>query len=81
MKMSKTVTLRLKEPIYQMIKTAASGEKRSISSLLEYAALLYLSSETFVSNKEMKEILDDAEMMKTIKTAEREIKEGNYKIV
>jgi len=42
--MTKTVTLRINEDTYTMLKLAAKGDKRTISNFIEYAALNFLSS-------------------------------------
>jgi len=41
--MTKTITLRLDDEIYRLLKTAAKGEMRTISNFLEYAAIKYLT--------------------------------------
>jgi uncharacterized protein (DUF1778 family) len=37
--MAKTVTVRLEDKVYDLIRNAAEGERRSISNFMEYAAL------------------------------------------
>lgn len=79
--MTKTITLRLDDQTYDLIKSAAKGELRTISNFLEYAALKYLADETFASDEEMQEILNDKDLLKSFQKAEDEIKTGKYKIV
>ncbi|MDD5569322.1 MAG: CopG family transcriptional regulator [Candidatus Pacebacteria bacterium] len=79
--MSKTITMRVDDDIYQMFKKAAHGARRTISNFLEYATISYLSQETYISDSEMKEITKDKDLMKSLKLGEKEIKEGSYKIV
>jgi uncharacterized protein (DUF1778 family) len=79
--MPKTITLRIDENIYGLFKTAASAEKRTISNFIEYAALNYLTEESYVSDAEMKDILADQELLQALKGAKKEIKKGKYKIV
>ena len=79
--MTKTITLRLDDEVYRLFKTAAKGEMRTISNFLEYAALKYLTDESFVSDAEMEAILLDKPLLKTLKDAKKDVKEGNYKIV
>ena len=79
--MSKTITMRIDDDIYQMFKKAAHGARRTISNFLEFATLSYLSQETYVSDSEMKEILKDKDLLRDLKHGDREIKEGRYKIV
>ncbi len=63
----KTVTMRVDDAIYQIIKTAADGERRNISNFIEYATLQYLTSSQYVSDNEMNEILNDKELVKNLK--------------
>jgi len=80
-KMTKTVTLRMDEEIYNILKSAASSEKRTISNFIEYAALNYLSSNSYVSDNEMNEILNDKNLMDGLKKGMDDVKKGNYVIV
>ena len=56
-KMSKTVTIRLKEDVYKIFVEAARAENRSISNLIETAALYKVREQQFVDDAEMAEIL------------------------
>jgi uncharacterized protein (DUF1778 family) len=79
--MSKTITVRIDDNEYEMFKKAAQGARRTISNFMEVAAIAYVSQETFVSDAEMKEILNDKDLLKGLRQGEKEIKEGKYKIV
>lgn len=79
--MSKTITLRVDDDFYEMIKAAAKGERRSISSLLEYSAIFYISNSSYVSDSEMKEILSDEELVSSLRTGMQDIEKGEYEIV
>lgn len=79
--MPKTITLRLDDKTYQMLKIAAKCSRRTISNFLEYAALSFLSQETYISDQEMEDILNDKELLKDITQSEKDIKSGKYKIV
>ena len=79
--MSKTITVRVDDDVYQLIKTAANGVKRTISNFLEFAALSYISHETYVSDREMNAILKDKELLNSLKRGEKDVKEGRYTIV
>lgn len=57
--MSKTITLRLDDETYEEVRRRAAAEDRSISNLIETAALRQLREEDFVSDEEMTEILAD----------------------
>ena len=56
----KTITLRIEDDVYNILKKAADGERRTISNFLENASLSYLTNEIYVSDYEMNEILKDA---------------------
>ena len=77
----KTVTMRVDDSIYQMIKRAADGERRNISNFIEYATLQYLTSSQYVSDNEMNEILNDKELVKNLEIGLQEAKNGDYNIV
>ena len=79
--MSKTVTVRLNDDVYQTIKSAAQAEKRTISNLIEFATVSYLESSSFVSDEEMQEILADKNLIRNLQDSLKEIEEGNYRIV
>ena len=79
--MSKTITLRVNDDIYQMIKTAADGQRRNLSNFIEFATLQYLTSATYVDDKEMELILGDTELLLNLQQGLEDIKKGNYTIV
>jgi len=76
--MSKTITVRLEENVYEIFKRAAEGQKRTISNYIEYATLNYTVNETIVDDSEMSEILSfEADIKKGLS----DIAAGRYKIV
>lgn len=79
--MSKTITMRVDDDTYTMIKTAADGDRRSISNFIEYATIAFLTEESFVSDNEMEEILKDENLLKNLKQGKKEIEEGKYRVV
>lgn len=79
--MAKTVTLRIDDETYDLIKMAATGERRTISNFIEYATISYLSKESFVSDNEMEDILSDQKLLKNIIAGNKEIEEGKYRII
>jgi len=79
--MAKTVTLRIDEDTYDLIKLAATGERRSISNFIEYATIAFLAEESFVTDNEMSDILEDETLLKTIVKGNKEIESGKYRII
>ena len=73
--------MRVDDSIYNMIKTAADGQRRNISNFIEYATLQYLASSQYVSDAEMNEILNDKELVKNLEKGLEEAKNGEYVIV
>ena len=72
--MSKTVTLRLKEDVYKIFVEAARAENRSISNLIETAALNNVSEQQFVDDAEMAEILADENLIARLRRGSKEAK-------
>jgi uncharacterized protein (DUF1778 family) len=79
--MSKTITLRVDDDVYQMIKTAADGQRRNISNFIEFATLQYLTSATYVDDAEMELILNDSELVANLRQGLEDSKKGDYTIV
>ena len=79
--MSKTVTIRLDEDTYELIRHAAQGQMRSISNFIEYATISYLTEEASVSDEEMAEILSDTELISSLKRARSEVSGSKYQVV
>lgn len=79
--MEKTVTLRIADDVYQLLKTAANGQRRNLSNFIEYATLQYLTSTAYVDDKEMEDILSDSELVSNLNSGIKNVKKGEYKIV
>ena len=79
--MSKTVTIRVDDDVYAVLRSAATSQKRSLSNYIEYAAIAHLTDDAYVSDAEMKGILADARLMRSIRKARTEIKKGKYTVV
>ena len=62
--MSKTITLRVKDEIYNIFLEMAKAENRSISNLIETAALNKIREQQFVDDVEMAEILSNQDFRK-----------------
>jgi uncharacterized protein (DUF1778 family) len=76
--MSKTITIRIDDDTYDLFKKAATGERRTISNFIEYAAVNYLTTENYVSDSEMNEI---NKFSKDLRKGLKDIGKGNYHIV
>ena len=76
--MAKTITLRLDDNIYNTLKKAADGDRRTISNFIEYATINYILNNNVVDDNEMNEILL---FEKDMKKGLNDIKKGRYKII
>jgi predicted transcriptional regulator len=70
--MPKTVTLRLRDEVYQIFSEAAQAENRPISNLIETAALLKIRESQFVDDVEMAELSSNEDLLKRIRRGSRE---------
>jgi uncharacterized protein (DUF1778 family) len=77
----KTVTMRVDDSVYDMIKLAAEGQKRNLSNFIEFATMQYLTSSQFVEQDEMNEILEDKELIENLINGLEDFKKGDYTIV
>ena len=65
--MSRTVTLRLDDDVYQKFKNLAENDNRPLSNFIETAALRYVGELEYVDDIEMAEIRDNAGLKRSIK--------------
>ncbi len=77
----KTVTMRVDDSVYEIIRLAADGQKRNISNFIEFATMQYLTSSQYVDNSEMNEILGNDTLVKNLKSGFDDLKNGDYIIV
>jgi hypothetical protein len=70
--MPKTVTLRLTDDVYQAFAEAARAENRSLSNLIETAALNRIRELQFVDDLEMAEILANDDLMSRIRAGSQQ---------
>jgi predicted CopG family antitoxin len=73
--MSKTITLRLADDVYEELREAAQSENRPLSNLIETAALAKVREQQFVDDVEMAEILEDERLLRRIRTASRQARQ------
>jgi uncharacterized protein (DUF1778 family) len=76
--MAKTVTIRMDDKSYKLLKSAAVAQKRSISNYIEFAAVNYAIEDSFVSDDEMADILSDKKLMTDLNKALADVKQGRY---
>ena len=76
--MGKTITLRVEDNIYDTLKRAADGDRRTISNFIEYATINYIFNNNIVDDSEMNELVA---FEKDIKAGIEDIKMGRYKII
>ena len=72
--MSKTVTLRLDEAIYDLFRKHADGDNRSLSNFIETSALRYVQEHDYVDDFEMAEINSNSSLLKSLKAGLRDAK-------
>jgi len=76
--MPKTITLRVEDSVYNTLKRAAEGDRRTISNFMEYAAINYILNNNIVNDDEFKETMA---FEKNIKKGLEDVKNGRYKII
>ena len=74
--MSKTVTLRLDDNVYQLFRGMAVSDNRPLSNFIETAALRFVEEYEYVDEFEMAEINDNASLKRSIKSGIRDAKAG-----
>ena len=79
--MSKTVTLRLDDKVYQRFRGMATHDNRPLSNFIETAALRFIEEHEYVDEFEMVEIKDNASLNRSIKSGLRDAKAGRGRFV
>jgi len=72
--MSKTVTLRLNDPVYQLFKGVAERENRPISNFIETAVMRFVQDHETVDEFEMAEIRGNIELNQSLKRGHQDAK-------
>ena len=70
--MTRTVTLRLGEATYEELREAAAAEGRTLSDLIETAALARIRETQFVDDAEMTEILSKDALVGRLKAGSQQ---------
>jgi hypothetical protein len=68
----------VEDNIYDTLKRAADGDRRTISNFIEYATINYIFNNNIVEDSEMNELVA---FEKDIKAGIEDIKMGRYKII
>lgn len=76
--MAKTITLRVEDNVYNTLKRAADGDRRTISNYVEYATINYIFNNNIVDDNEMEEIMV---FKKDMDNGLDDIEKGRYKII
>jgi uncharacterized protein (DUF1778 family) len=72
--MSKTVTLRLNEKIYELFRAMAESDNRTLSNFIETSALRYIEEHEYVDDYEMEEIRENQQLNRSLKSAIKDMK-------
>ena len=78
--MSKTVTLRLKDNLYNLLRRLAEKDNRTLSNFIETATVRYIEEHEFADEYEMAEIRGNQELNKSLKRGMKDakIKKGRF---
>ena len=78
--MPKTITLRLDDASYRELKEAAAAERRSLSNLIETAALSKIREAQFVDDVEMAEIRENERLLERLErgSAQARQRQGRF---
>ena len=79
--MSKTVTLRLDDQVYQRFRTLAERDNRPLSNFIETAALRYVESEEFADEFEMEEIRCNSSLNESLRRGLRDARAKRGRLV
>lgn len=70
--MSKTVTLRLNERVYELFSRLAERDNRPLSNFIETAVLRFIEVEQFVDDFEMEKVEANKSLNASIKRGHRD---------
>jgi predicted transcriptional regulator len=72
--MSRTVTLRLEDSVYQKFKDLATNDNRPLSNFIQTAALRFVEEHELVEEFEMAEIRANVSLSRSLKAGLRDAK-------
>lgn len=79
--MSKTITLRLDDSLYQMFRSLADRDNRPLSNFIETAALRYIEENEMVDDFEMNEIRGNKQLNESLKRALKDTQDKRGRFV
>ena len=79
--MSKTVTIRLSDGDYKVISSVAKHERRPISNFITHRVMEAIADMSTVNDSEMREILSDEKVMKSIERGHKQFAQGKGRFV
>lgn len=79
--MPKIVTLRLDDETYETFARAAAVERRSLSNMVETAALQHIRDSEFVDDAEMAEIMGNRDLVRRLKRGSADAKKRKGRFV
>lgn len=79
--MSKTVTIRLSDQDYKAISSVAKHERRPISNFITHRVMQAIADMNTVEDTEMKEILSDEKVVKSLKGGRKQYMRGKGRFV
>jgi hypothetical protein len=79
--MSKIVTLRVAEPVYEIFRAMSERENRALSNFIETAALRYVEEHERVDEFEMREISGNEPLKASLKRAHEDVAAGRGRFV
>lgn len=79
--MPKTITLRLRDEVYEKLNRAATEDNRSIANLIETLAMEKLEEEALADDFEMEEIVSNAGLLKKLERGHRQAAQRKGRLV
>ena len=78
--MSRTITLRLKESVYNLLRRLAEQDNRTLSNFIETSTLRYIEEHEYADEYEMAEIRNNQELSKSLKRGLKnaKLKKGRF---
>ena len=78
--MSRTITLRLKDSFYNLLRRLAEQDNRTLSNFIETSTLRYIQEHEYADEYEMAEIRGNQELNKSLKRGMKDakLKKGRF---